>query len=167
MMWTIRQNPSRKTDQKQMREWVLKNNLVTCPYGHFETYRENVIDGTFNEKRLEGRSSNGQDRQFIEDMQIGDYVVIAFKGDGLRILAQIVSEPIYQVDTGTFYTIHPNGNIQISNQGDTPFQPVSRRIEIIKDNLNLTMYVPIKSLSRVMIQNNLAILRRHINYNVE
>ena len=100
-------------------------------------------------------------------MQIGDYVVIAFKGDGLRILAQIVSEPIYQVDTGTFYTIRPNGNIQISNQGDTPFQPVSRRIEIINDNLNLTMYVPIKSLSRVMIQNNLAILRRHINYNVE
>ena len=135
--WTIRQNPSANTDQNQMRDFIISQNLVTCPFSHCDKYRNNVIDGIFNETNP-GWKSGGQDRQFIENIKIGDIVVIPFKGIKECIIARIVSEPIYAVNTGLFTTSGQNGIINISDEGDTPYRPVARRIEIIKSNITFT-----------------------------
>ena len=127
--WAVRQNPYKKTNQIQMRELVISQNIVTCPFGHLGNERNNVLDGVYNEDHPEWKSQS-QDRKFIENMNIGDIIVIPFKGITGCIIARIVSDPIYCVDTGLF-TSMLNGEIQISPDGDTPFRPVGRKIQII------------------------------------
>jgi hypothetical protein len=124
----IRQNPFQSTDQKQMCEINLSQRIITCPFGHIHTCRNNVMDGVYNEE------SNSQDRRFIEELQIGDVVLIPFAKRKQCILARIVSAPIYAIDTGLFTTLH-DGKISISTEGDTPFRPVGRRIQILRDDI--------------------------------
>ena len=112
-----------------MRELVISQNIVTCPFGHLDNERNNVLDGVYNEDHPEWRSRS-QDRKFIENMNIGDIIVIPFTGIPGCIIARIVSAPIYCIDTGLF-TSMLNGEIQISPDGDTPFRPVGRKIQII------------------------------------
>jgi hypothetical protein len=127
--WSIRQNPYAKTNQNQMRDFILSQNVVTCPFGHIGNGRNNVIDGVYNE-----RNSMSQDRKFIEEVKIGDIVLIPFAGLKECILAKIISEPIYAVDTGLFTTT-TKGEIEISEEGDMPFRPVGRKIEIINPSV--------------------------------
>ncbi len=127
--WTLRQNPRAITNQQQMREFVISQNIVTCPFGHLNNERNNVLDGVYNEDHPEWKSQS-QDRKFIENMNIGDIIVIPFTGIPGCIIARIVSDPIYCVDTGLF-TSMLNGKIQVSTEGDTPFRPVGRKIQII------------------------------------
>lgn len=90
-----------------------------------------------------------QDRKFIEDIKIGDIVLIPFAGLKECILAKITSEPIYAVDTGLFTTI-TKGEIDIS-YGETPFRPVGRKIEIINPSVVFEdkRVLPRNSLSRI------------------
>ena len=158
--WSIRQNPYANTNQKQMREFILSQKVVFCPFGHLSENaaialglpiwgRDNVINGVYNEEH-----SHSQDRKFIENMNIGDIIVIPFAGLKECILARIVSEPIYAVDTGLFTSMR-DGKIQISNEGDTPFRPVGRKIQIIKE-------VVIFADKRVLSMRSLS----HINPNI-
>ncbi len=78
--------------------------------------------------------SNSQDRRFIEELQQGDIVLIPFAKRRQCILARIVSEPQYAIDTGLFTTIH-HGKISISTKGETPFRPVGRKIQMIRDDI--------------------------------
>lgn len=126
--WSLRQNPYANTDQKQMREFIISQQTVTCPFGHLNQERNNVVNGVYNENST--WKSHSQDRKFIENMMIGDIILIPFAGLKECILARIISDPIYSVDTGLF-TSTRNGKIQVTNEGNTPFRPVGRKIQII------------------------------------
>jgi hypothetical protein len=102
--------------------------------------RNNVIDGKYNENN-ETKKSYSQDRNFVEKMKLGDFVLISFTGIKSKscILAQVTSNTEYIIDTGKYYKIHEaSGNITIHNTGNNggiPFRPVGRRIRIIEENV--------------------------------
>ena len=143
--WSLRQNPYANTNQRQMCEFIISQNIVTCPFGHLNIERNNVINGVYNEEQ-----SRSQDRKFIENMNIGDIILIPFAGLKECILARIVSEPIYGVDTGLFTSIR-DGKIQVTNEGDTPFIPVGRKIQIIRNDVSFNdkRVLPRVSLSHI------------------
>ena len=132
--WSIRQNPRGKMDQDQMRDFIISQNLITCPFGHLSEERTAVIDAVYNETAK--WKSKSQDRKFIEDMKIGDIIVIPFKGITPCLLAAIESDPIYAADTGYYYNTSQGDKIHLSQEreiggGGTPFRPVVRKIRII------------------------------------
>ncbi len=134
--WSIRQNPRGNMDQVQMRDFVISQNLITCPFGHLSEERTAVIDAVYNENAK--WKSKSQDRKFIEDMKIGDIIVIPFKGITPCLLAVIESDPIYAADTGYYYNTSHGDKIHLSQEreiggvgGGTPFRPVVRKIRII------------------------------------
>ena len=94
--------------------------------------------------------SLSQDRKFIENMNIGDIILIPFTGLRECILARIVSEPIYCIDSGLFTSMR-DGKIQVTNEGDTPFRPVGRKIQIIRNDVifNDKRVLPRVSLSHI------------------
>jgi hypothetical protein len=132
-VWSIRQNPWAMTDQNQMRALIISQNIITCPFGHISNERNNVLNNVYNEDHNVWKSLS-QDRAFIEDIRIGDIVVIPFKGIKKCILARITSKPIYVIETGKFTKLI-NTKIHISDKGDTPFRPIGRKIEIINKDL--------------------------------
>lgn len=137
--WSLRQNPWAVTDQNQMRDFITTQLIVTCPFGHIESERNNVVTGLFNENS-DWWASRSQDRKFIEHMMIGDIVVIPFPTQRTCILARIVSRPMYAIDTGLFTRVEENRTVSLSIDGGTPFRPVGRLIEIIDANY----YIPDK-----------------------
>jgi hypothetical protein len=149
--WCLRQNPYANTDQLQMRNFINLHNTVTCPFGHLNKERDNVINGIYNEGQ-----SHSQDRRFIENMNIGDIILIPFAGIKECILARIISGPIWEMDTG-FFTHTCNGTIHVSIEGEhrpkdaKPFRPVGRKIEIIDNEfiVNNKRVLPRRSLSRI------------------
>jgi len=154
--WSLRQNPWGSTDQDQMRELIISQLIVTCPFGHVGHQRNNVVAGTFNETDPEW-ASQSQDRTFMNsnEMKIGDICVIPFRNSNRRrrncMLVRIVSPPIYTIDTGLFTTRRDDGSITLTEEGELPFRPAGRRIEIIFENYNLTdkRILPRMSLSRI------------------
>jgi len=153
--WSIRQNPRGKMDQYQMRDFVISQNLITCPFGHLSEERTAVIDEVYNENAH--WKSNSQDRKFIEDMKIGDIIVIPFKGIKPCLLAVIQSDPIYAADTGYYYNTSCPDKIHLSQEpevgvgggGGTPFRPVARKIRIISEIIfsDKRKYLDMSSLS--------------------
>ena len=143
--WAIRQNPFANTNQRQMRELIISKNIVTCPFGHLDEARNNVINGVYNEEH-----SHSQDRKFIENINIGDIILIPFAGLKECILARIVSEPIYGIDTGLFSSML-YGKLQLTNEGIISFRPVGRKIHIIRDDVifNDKRVLPRVSLARI------------------
>ena len=143
-LWSLRQNPYGNTDQNRMKTLILEKNIISCPFGHTYTCRNNVLDGKYNAEAKQ------QDAQFIEDMRIDDIVVIPFKGQKSCILAKIISDPIYCVDSG-LYTIQHGDQIQLSETEGDPFRPVGRRIEIINDKVELSdmRILPMNSLRKL------------------
>lgn len=146
-LWSLRQNPYANTDQTQMRKAILENNFVSCPFGHLSVCRNNLLDGRYN------REANKQDVQFIEDMKVGDIVLIPFKGQKACILAKIVSDPIYCIETGLYTSQHSGEQIQITESGGgEPFRPVGRRIEILNSNIvfiDKRKFVPMNTFKRL------------------
>ena len=69
--WVLRQNPCANTNQEQMRNFIITQQFITCPFGHISDARNNVLNGRYNETDPEWKS-NSQDRKFIENMKIGD-----------------------------------------------------------------------------------------------
>ena len=147
--WSIRQNPYAITNQIQMKNIILQHKFITCPFGHLSDCRNNVINGKYNETD-ETWKSNSQDRKFIENINIGDIILITFKGIKECIVARIVSEVIYSIDTKLF-TNKINDEIVFSTADGQPFRPVGRKIEIINDNLivNDKRIIPRTSLSHI------------------
>ena len=159
--WVLRQNYGQKTDQTQMKNLILNQKCVTCPWGGWGAQRQNVIDGIYNDKSIArpgGRLSKGQDRRFVEEMNIGDIILIPFAKKNGCIVARITSNVQYSIDTGLCWTEHDD-HITLSETGDLPFRPVGRRIEIIKDNFIPTRPIPNRmSLSKMNITDLEAIM---------
>jgi hypothetical protein len=135
--YLIRQNPYGKTNQDQLRDVIISQGLVTCPFGHFSEYRNNVIDELYNEKHPRWKS-NSQDRGFMETLKIGDFILIPFTDRKECILAKIISEPIYAFESGLFWYKNTKNEYQIVKKGDfilIPFRPIVRKIEILEMNI--------------------------------
>ena len=134
--WVLRQNYGSKTNQDEMKGLILKQQIVTCPWGGWGIAKQNVIDKKYNENHIDrpgGRPSKGQDRRFVEEMRVGDIIIIPFPKKNGCVVARIASDVEYSVDTGLFWT-ETSEDIRIGDTGDAPFQPISRRIEILHDN---------------------------------
>ena len=140
--WSLRQNPWGSTNQDQMRKLITSQLIITCPFGHLGHQRDNVVAGTFNETDPVW-CSQSQDRTFMNptEMKIGDICVIPFCNSKRKrrpcMLVRIVSPPIYTIDTGLFTTRHDDGSITLAEEGELPFRPSGRRIEIISENLRI------------------------------
>jgi len=147
--WSIRQNPYANTNQQQMRNLIISQNIITCPFGHMNNERNNVIDEIYNEQHAEWKS-NSQDRKFIENINIDDIILIPFAGLKECILAKIVSDPIICIETGLYTNLH-EGIIQVSNEGIIPFRPVGRKIQIIHKDVIFKdkRIIPRVSLSKI------------------
>ena len=160
--WVLRQNYGEKTDQSQMKNLILNQKFVTCPWGGWGLERQNVIDGLYNKQivRSGGRSSSNQDKKFVEDMKIGDIVLIPFAKKRGCIIARITSDVEYSIDTGLFWTENKD-KTTIDEQGDLPFRPVGRRIEIIRDD-----FLPEYRLSMMTLTKMTDTLIHKLNNNV-
>ena len=126
-----------------MKNLIKSQKFITCPWGGWGLARQNVVDGIFNDHIDEsrGRPSNGQDRRFVEDMRIGDIVLIPFaKGNGC-LIARITSDVDYAINSGLHWNEEGN-QIKIDNTG-RPFRPVGRYIEVIREN-----FIPNRSLGQ-------------------
>lgn len=121
-----------------MKAMILDTSVVTCPFGHVGEYRNNVIDEVYNENHHTW-ASKGQDRTFVQEMQIGDTVLIVFKKPVAPILARITSVVEYAYNTGYYTWVHDEVR-HISREradarvaeNDVLFRPVCRKIEILE-----------------------------------
>lgn len=134
--WILRQNYSEKTNQKNMRDFILSTRFITCPWGGWGDSRTNVINGVFNEEPVgdSKRTSRGQDRKFVQEMKIGDIILIPFTGQDTCVLARVTGDVEYGIESGMFWR-KSNDKIKIDVAGGEPFRPVGRRIEILNANL--------------------------------
>jgi hypothetical protein len=138
--WMCRQNPNANTNQEQYRNLNISHNILTCPFGHFGVSRSNIIDGIYNENRLKWPSKS-QDRIFIEEISIGDYVLIPYYNMDYCVLAKIISTPIYIIETGLFININED-EIKLSDhydEGYIHFRPIGRKIQIISENVKVDL----------------------------
>jgi hypothetical protein len=135
--WILRQNYGEITNQSDMKKLIMEQKIVTCPWGGWGIPKQNVIDAVYNDRVPDGsrRVSSGQDRKFVEEMQIGDIVLIPFSGKKECIVARIASNVEYEINTGLYWKENPDkGKVVINNTNDgEPFKPVGRHIEIIDD----------------------------------
>jgi hypothetical protein len=142
--WILRQNYGEITNQQDMKNLIKRQKFVTCPWGGWGTHRQNVIDNIYNENVCDesDRSSNGQDRKFVEEMNIGDIVLIPFSKINCYIIAKITSNVDYAIDTGLYWK-KVSKQIYIGDNDGLPFRPVGRHIEIISED-----FIPNKSLGQ-------------------
>jgi hypothetical protein len=91
--------------------------VVTCPFGHFSEFTQNVISREYNTKHTIWPSRN-QDKRFIDEIKIDDIILISFKKEKC-ILAKIISVSIENFNTGLFVSrhgqSHPYNKIEIIN----------------------------------------------------
>ena len=133
--WVLRQNYGEITNQRDMCALVKEQQFVTCPWGGWGLPRQNVIDGIYNECASDEsrRSSLGQDRRFVEEMEVGDIVLIPFTKQRECIVARIVSGVEYAAESGLNWKQDEDKiRVGVFSEG-LPFRPVARRIEIIND----------------------------------
>jgi hypothetical protein len=142
--WILRQNYAETTNQDDMKKLIKSQKFVTCPWGGWGIPRQNVIDNIYNENVCDEsrRSSKGQDRKFVEEMNIGDIVLIPFANNNGCIIARITSNVEYAIDTGLCWK-KEGETINIGNNDGLPFRPVGRYIEIISED-----FIPNKSLGQ-------------------
>jgi hypothetical protein len=142
--WVLRQNYAETTNQDDMKKLIKSQQFVTCPWGGWGIPRQNVIDNIYNENVCDEsrRSSNGQDRKFVEEMNIGDIVLIPFANNNGCFIARITSNVEYAIDTGLYWK-KEGETINIGNNDGLPFRPVGRYIEIISED-----FIPNKSLGQ-------------------
>jgi len=136
--WVLRQNYGEITDQNQMRDLIAEKKIVTCPWGGWGVCRDNVISRKYNIESENGveRSSCGQDKKFVENIKVGDFIIIPFAGQRTCILAKVTSNVIDSYDTGLNWE-QKNEKVFISSARTAnarPFMPVIRHIEIINAN---------------------------------
>lgn len=145
--WVLRQNYGEITNQNDMKDLIKQQKFVTCPWGGWGLHRQNIIDGLYNENILDesSRSSKGQDRKFVEKMNIGDIVLIPFSKGKNCIVARIISNVDYEIDTGLHWNKKGN-QIKIGENDGLPFRPIGRYIEIIKED-----FIPNKRLGQLTL----------------
>ena len=138
-LFQVRQNYSAKTDQEQMRNFILETRILTCPWGNGKGNMTRIGECKFRE------DAKGQDKRFMEEIQIGDHVIIPFKKEKKKnfskcILAKIIDEPLPFHYTGFYTGKNIQGNFTIlkeKKEGYEPFIVYGRRIEIIQEEMKI------------------------------
>lgn len=111
----IRQNPSGLAS-KDFINFIKSNNFITCPWGHSNDYTDNVWNGKYN------IDAKGQDKRFVEELKVGDYIVIPIEGKKKilkkKFLLKIVTNSELKCKTfRTIYAIKEDGKyVKILNQ---------------------------------------------------
>lgn len=142
--WMLRQNPCGKTNQISMMEFIKKEMIITCPFGHVTEASNYVDQFVFNTYDEDGKTSGNQDRRFVRDMKIGDIVLIPFvKHENPNILVVKVESDampsksfkdmlvIYEQGTVVKITHDLNGQYTGSQYEVKLFRPVYRKISIL------------------------------------
>jgi hypothetical protein len=153
--WALRQNYAEKTNQEEMKELILSQKFITCPWGGWGKERENVVNEVYNKVpcREGGRSALNQDFKFVEEMKIGDIVVIPFTKQADCIVARVIGDVEYAFNTGLYYRGVNDSQIRLQKDGDLPFRPVGRRIEIIRTDYRPKRRLGQQTLSKLNEEN--------------
>ena len=106
----VRQNPY-ELRSKCFYSFIEKENIITCPYGHNKNFSEKINEGTYN---LD--VSSGQDKKFIEDLKIDDYVIIPIEKTKKCIIKKVVSEPKEKTFFNIFDVKNKNVIVDISDK---------------------------------------------------
>ena len=138
-IWVIRQNNGGLTNQRIMKKLNTDDRFVICPWGIFGESRNRIIDGVYN-KNHESWDSGDQDRTFVENINIGDILVIMYNGIKESVIARVTSDVNFAKTTDLKISELPGKNdnkvsYMISDEGDFPFRPISRDISVINDSV--------------------------------
>lgn len=144
-IWILRQNPCRKTNQDVMLEFIKKENIVTCPYGHIVEATTHVDKRNYNVYNEDGTDSNNQDKRFVEDLRIGDIAVIPFntKKNPSVLIVRIESQCLPSKNFGNMSVIYKDNKVVKVTHPVPPrylpspyqikiFRPAHRKVTILK-----------------------------------
>lgn len=88
--------------------FIEEETIITCPYGHTRHLSNNIRNGTYNLDR-----SSGQDKKFMEKLQIDDYIIIPIEKTKKCIIKKIISEPKVKTFENIFDILKDNEVISI------------------------------------------------------
>ena len=140
-IWVIRQNNGGHTNQSFMKKFNIDYGTIICPWGIFGESRSCIIDRHYNENNPSW-SSGGQDRMFVENINIGDILVIMYSKIKECVIAEVVSDVNFEKSTdlkiSELKKEDGKASYIISEDGEFEFRPITRDIRIIRDNVMFT-----------------------------
>ncbi len=135
--WVLRVNPYERTDQNDMFKYIVKNKVIICPFGHIGEYRMNVLRRVYNVNHPV-LGSSGQDKRFVEEIEIGDTILVMFTSTKKYLIVEVLSSACEvdvhysYTDDGSIIRIQHNDEIDIDSSTIAhPFKPVVRFIAIL------------------------------------
>ena len=136
--WCLRQNDGENMDQLSMYNFIIDTSIVFCPWGLSGICKKNVCKKLYNESLdlSPEKVSKSQDRKFIDDVNIGDIVLIPFLKTNRCIVGKISSNVIYDMNTNYSILYSSKGKKLVTYHSDELEQcnPIGRFIEIIDPN---------------------------------
>ena len=136
--WCLRQNDAENMDQNSMYDFIIDTNIIICPWGLSGICKQNILNGLYNETRnlSPEKVSKSQDRKFIEEININDIILIPFLNTKRCIIAKIISEPAYDMDTDYSLIRSSLGKklVKCSTDELEKCQPIGRFIQILDPN---------------------------------
>ena len=128
--YSLRQNPdyiragySSNIPQEDMYEFAMEFEYIQCPWSYYPRERVEIRDGIYPNKAA---------RIFMNDLKIGDQVVILYKGLKKSIHAEVVSEPEYDLDSNV-YARKISHHLWKNKINPENYNPIVRKIRVIKE----------------------------------
>ena len=147
--YTLRQNPdlrgSAYIPQKYMYEFATEFEYIQCPWSY---EHERLVD------IRAGNYPNKATWSFMNELKIRDHVVLLYKGLKKSIHAEVVSDPIYDLDSDV-YARKISHHLWKNKINPENYNPIVRKIRVIKE-LDFTLKQQ-KTMSRIL---NRDIIRR-------
>lgn len=111
--WILRQNCLSKTNQADMIEFNENSRMITCPYGHIAESSVLVHNGLYGVYQENGVTAKGQDRRFVEEMAIGDIVVILYDKLPFILIGRITSNPTPPLNISSLHVVRNRINEEV------------------------------------------------------
>jgi len=160
-MYAIRQNPCRVTDQDDMLEFIVKNKVISCPYGHIGRYRENFL------RNIQNLDSGGQD-EYFRKLNIGDIILVQFKQLREVLIVRVESNCKTKVFPDFFINYESpeaefpfNISKEVKSEYFEEFSPVYRDISILARLQKPNWWVK-NSLSKISLDTRIEWIRNRI-----
>lgn len=136
--WCLRQNDGENMNQDSMYDFIIDAGIVFCPWGLSGICKQNVSERLYNETLdlSSEKVSKSQDRKFVDEMNVGDIVLIPFSKTNRCIVGKITSATIYNMDTNYSIIRTSKGKKLVKYKSEELEQcrPVGRFIEIVSSN---------------------------------
>ncbi|MGA0120658.1 MAG: hypothetical protein ACO3HJ_04305 [Methylophilaceae bacterium] len=124
MNYTLRQNPhSYYIPQEYMYEFATEFEYIQCPWSYLPRERVEIRAGNYPNKAT---------RIFIDDLKIGERVVLLYKGLKKSIYAEVVSDPIYDLERDV-YARKISHYLWKNKINPENYNPIVRKIRVIKE----------------------------------